>query len=101
MLTKEDPCDPSVCVVTVLLRHITHAEKVELLALSMARRVDGEQDGPGHQAAHEADGSCYLEVSEKKVCVQGLMVQNISIGNRDKLRNPIEQTAGQIGRTLA
>ena len=72
---------------------ILKAEKTELCLGPTCRGIDREQDRPGNDAADEADDGGYSEEAEQEIAIDGLMVQDIGIGDLEEGPDPIEQPA--------
>lgn len=82
------------CVVSgkVTIPDVRQGEDVQLRFDASAGRIDGEQDGPGHQAADEADDGYQLEVAEQEVRVHRVVLQDVRIGQLVHVDNPADQT---------
>lgn len=70
MLTKEDPGDEDVSIVSVLVDHIAKGQQVELLIATFPCRVHGEKDRPSDEAANETGCRGYLEISQEQEAIE-------------------------------
>src|SRR4051794_38829115 len=80
-LTQEHARYERMRIVADLLRvsDIAHRQDIQLLVATASGGIDWEQDGPGDQAAQEADDDNELEVAEEQVAVDGLVVQDVLV----------------------
>ena len=99
-LTKVDPCHEYMSVIAVVLRDVAKADHVELLLASSARRVDGKQDRECDATANEADGGSHLEISEKEVAIQRVVVEDIAVRYLEEGSKPVEHSIGQVRRAF-
>ena len=102
LLTEEDPADECVCIVPILgILDVAEADHVQLNLASTTSSIDGEQDRPCNQTADEANSHRYLEVAQKEITVQGVMVEDIAIWDLAESAEPIEHAFWQIWRPLS
>ena len=102
VLTEEDPADECVCIVPILgILHIAEADHVQLKLASATSSINGEQYRPGNQTADEANSHRYLEVAQKEIAVQGVVVEDIAIWDLAESAEPIEHAFWQIWRPLS
>lgn len=52
--------------------------------------IHGEEDGPGDEATHEANNGRNLEETEQEIAVNGLMIQDVAIGDLEEWADPVE-----------
>lgn len=69
-------------------------QDVELLFRPASGGIDWEEDGPCDGTAHEADHNRNLEESEQEVTVNGLMVEDVAVGDLEEWADPVEQAGG-------
>ena len=79
--TTEDPGNEGMRVVAILVGNIAEAQFIQFRLASAAGNVHRPQDRPSDTAANEAYGRGNLQVSEEKVAIKGLMIQDICIWN--------------------
>lgn len=88
-------------VLVVVVGNIGECEQVQLTLAATTSRIDGEQDGPGNQTAHETAYDRDLEKSQEQVAVEGVVVQDVRIGRGPELRDPIDKAIfGRRGSLL-
>lgn len=88
-------------VVSVLASHVAEGQDVQLLLPCSAGGVDGEQHRPGDAASNEADDGHHLEVTQVKVAIERLMLQDVGIVDVAEGTQPIQQPIGSILCLLA
>ncbi|KFZ14047.1 hypothetical protein V502_06294 [Pseudogymnoascus sp. VKM F-4520 (FW-2644)] len=102
---EEDPSDEDVGVHAVLaigvLVQVAKGQQVKTLGAIAARRVDGEQDGPGDEAAEEADGDEDAHVAQEQVGVERLGLEHIGIGDLPEGAEPVEHASWELWGALA
>ena len=99
-LTKIDPADEGVSVVTILVDDIAEAQHVKLFVSGPARDIHGKEDGPGNKAAKEADGDGNPQIAQEEVGIQRMVIEDISVRNLVEGAEPVQETLGQIGRVF-
>lgn len=95
---QEDDRNQSVGIVAIHVGDVAHGEQVELLLAGAAGSIDGEEDGPGDEAAKEADDDEQLEEADKQVAVNGLVVQNVLVLDVAEVGDPAEESIARGGR---
>jgi hypothetical protein len=60
---------------------LTKGKQVELPFACAAGGIDWEEDGPGNAAADEAYYHRDFQEAEEKVAVEGVVLQDVGIGN--------------------
>lgn len=74
-LTNEDIREEDMGIESVaIVGHVAKGQHVQLLLAASASGIDGEQDGPGNQAAREADGRRNFEISKEEVGVERVVL---------------------------
>lgn len=84
-------------IVAVHVDNIAHGEQVELLLACAAGGIDGEQYGPGDEAAEEADNDEQLEEADEQVAVNGLVVEDVLVLDAAKVLDPAEEAIARGG----
>lgn len=78
--TQEDPSQETVRVVPVRAEDITEGKEIKLLLATTASCVDGKKNWPRNDGANQADEDKNLEKPHEQVVVQGIVVEDITIG---------------------
>ena len=99
-LTKIHPRDKHVSIIAVFVLDIAEADHVELLLASSTCGIDGEEDWEGDTTANEAHGGRNLEVAEKEVPIQRVVVEHIAIRYLEEGSKPIEHSTWQSRRAF-
>lgn len=63
--------------------------------------VDREEHRPGDAAADKTHGGGNFQISKEQKAIEGLVVQDIAVGNFVKRPNPIEKSTGQFRRAFS
>lgn len=79
---------------------VTEAEDVQLDPPCTTSGIDWKQNGPCQQTADEAHGDRDLQISQKQEAIERLVIEDIAIGNLIEGLDPVEQSIGQVWRTL-
>ena len=66
-------------IVPILVYNIAEAQNVKLTLAPMTCSIDWEEDRPSDAAPDKADNDHDLEVTEKEVRVDGIVLQDVSI----------------------
>ena len=102
LLTEEDPGNESMCIVSILgVRNVAEADDVQLDLASTTSSIDGKQDRPCNQTADETHSHRNFEVAQEEIAVQGVMVEDIAVGDLAESPEPIEHAFWKIWGPLS
>lgn len=99
-LTKIDPGHKHMSVITVFGLDVAKADHVELLLASSARGIDGKEDWERDTTTDEAHGGSNLEIAEKEVTIQRVVIEHIAIRYLEEGSNPIKHSTWQSRRAF-
>lgn len=76
--SKENPCDECVSVESILAcgSDVAETQDIQTALSTTSCSVDGEEDRPCDAATHEGDDEQKLEEAEKKVTIEGVVVED-------------------------
>lgn len=77
------------------IRNIANRQQLQLQLAAPARRMDGEEHGPGDTAADEADVAQDLDVAEEEEAVEGAVVEDDGVGDLEEGDDPVEPAVGE------
>lgn len=80
------------CVKTVFVRvsDVRDAQQIQLLLVPRGCDVDGKQHRPGDDAPNQTDGRCDFQIPQQKERVQGVMIQDKTVGHLANGPDPVE-----------
>lgn len=87
--------------VLVLVRDVGNAQHVQLFLITTACDIDGKKHRPGDNAADEKDAGRNFQVTQKEESIQGVMVQDVAVGDLADIDDPFEKPARHFRRALS
>ena len=102
LLTEEDPGNESMCIVSILgVRNVAEADYIQLDLTSTASSIDGEQDRPCDQTAHETHSHRDFEIAQQEIAIQGVVIEDIAVWDLAESTEPIEHALWKIWGPLS
>jgi hypothetical protein len=98
---EEDEGDEGMCIVPVDVRlgplwgclsDIAHGEHVELFLAFASGCVDWKQNRPCDETTQERDDDENLEEAHKQIAINGLVVEDVSVGEPLEILDPSKQS---------
>jgi hypothetical protein len=87
---EEDPCDKGVSVESILVRNVAETQHVQTSLSTASCSIDGEEDGPCDASTNEGDEDQDFEEAEEQVAIEGVVVEDESVGLCSIAGNPAE-----------
>ena len=63
--------------------------------------VDGEEDGPGDAGPDEHDDYGHAQEAEEEVCVKGLVLEGVGVGDGEEGTEPVEPSCWEGGGAVS
>ena len=77
--TKVDAGDYRMCIISVRVLHVAHAQHIELLLTAATSDVDREENRPCDAAAAKAEDDQDFEEPQPQVAIEGVVSENMSV----------------------
>lgn len=87
-------------VAVVVVGHIGHVQHVQLRFAAATSGIDREENRKGNQAADEARNDGHLKQAQEEEAIEGVVREDVTVGNFDKGGDPAEEAIGELGRAL-